>query len=84
MTKIDMKSVEHATQTANADEFIIKLPEGYRTNMNLIKIKPIKKMKGIWFQASTDHDEFVYTNQRIINQCIFFFFKRASILIIEY
>ena len=25
MTKIDKKSVEHATQTANADEFIIKL-----------------------------------------------------------
>lgn len=28
-----MDSVEHAAQTANADEFIRKLPEGYKTNI---------------------------------------------------
>ncbi|KAM3737436.1 hypothetical protein ACB098_09G055600 [Castanea mollissima] len=33
MSKIDMDSVEHAAQTANADEFITKLPEGYKTNI---------------------------------------------------
>lgn len=33
LSKIDMDSVEHAAQTANADEFIRKLPEGYKTNI---------------------------------------------------
>uniref|UniRef100_A0A2N9GLP0 ABC transporter domain-containing protein n=1 Tax=Fagus sylvatica TaxID=28930 RepID=A0A2N9GLP0_FAGSY len=33
MTKIDMESVAHAAQTANAEEFIKKLPEGYNTNI---------------------------------------------------
>ena len=33
MTKIDMESVAHAAQTANAEEFIRKLPEGYNTNI---------------------------------------------------
>jgi putative ABC transport system ATP-binding protein len=33
MSKIDMEGVEHAAQTANADEFIRKLPEGYETNI---------------------------------------------------
>nr|XP_011467282.1 PREDICTED: ABC transporter B family member 29, chloroplastic isoform X1 [Fragaria vesca subsp. vesca] len=33
MTKIDMKMVEDAARTANADEFIMKLPEGYNTNI---------------------------------------------------
>ncbi|KAK7392623.1 hypothetical protein VNO78_21067 [Psophocarpus tetragonolobus] len=32
-TKIDMERVMHAAQTANADEFIKKLPEGYKTNI---------------------------------------------------
>ncbi|XP_059463490.1 ABC transporter B family member 29, chloroplastic isoform X2 [Corylus avellana] len=33
MSKIDMERVEHAARTANADEFIRKLPEGYKTNI---------------------------------------------------
>ncbi|KAG2682978.1 hypothetical protein I3760_10G010500 [Carya illinoinensis] len=33
MSSIDMERVEHAAQTANADEFIRKLPEGYKTNI---------------------------------------------------
>lgn len=33
MTKIDMEMVEDAARTANADEFIKKLPEGYNTNI---------------------------------------------------
>lgn len=33
MTKIDMDMVEDAARTANADEFIKKLPEGYNTNI---------------------------------------------------
>ncbi|KAL6144526.1 hypothetical protein ACLB2K_055218 [Fragaria x ananassa] len=33
MTKIDMKMVEDAARTVNADEFIMKLPEGYNTNI---------------------------------------------------
>ncbi|KAJ6330484.1 hypothetical protein OIU76_009144 [Salix suchowensis] len=33
MTKIDMEKVELAAQTANADEFIRKLPKGYQTNI---------------------------------------------------
>lgn len=33
MSKIDMERVEHAAQTANADEFIRELPEGYKTNI---------------------------------------------------
>lgn len=33
MTKIDMGKVELAAQTANADEFIRKLPKGYQTNI---------------------------------------------------
>lgn len=33
MTKIDMEKVELAAQTANADEFIRLLPEGYETNI---------------------------------------------------
>lgn len=33
LSKIDMDSVERAAQTANADEFIRKLPEGYKTNI---------------------------------------------------
>ncbi|CAK7341847.1 unnamed protein product [Dovyalis caffra] len=33
MTKIDMEKVELAAQTANADEFIRKLPKGYQTNV---------------------------------------------------
>nr|XP_023898972.1 ABC transporter B family member 29, chloroplastic [Quercus suber] len=33
LSKIDMDSVEHAARTANADEFIRKLPEGYKTNI---------------------------------------------------
>ncbi|KAH1227956.1 hypothetical protein AAZX31_10G069000 [Glycine max] len=32
-TKIDMDRVKHAAQTAHADEFIKKLPEGYKTNI---------------------------------------------------
>ncbi|KAI9090692.1 hypothetical protein K1719_028545 [Acacia pycnantha] len=31
--KIDMERVKYAAQTANADEFIRKLPEGYNTNI---------------------------------------------------
>ncbi|KAJ7976137.1 ABC transporter family protein [Quillaja saponaria] len=33
MTKIDMERVEHAARTANADEFIRELSEGYLTNI---------------------------------------------------
>ncbi|KAF9680868.1 hypothetical protein SADUNF_Sadunf06G0166400 [Salix dunnii] len=33
MNKIDMEKVELAAQTANADEFIGKLPKGYQTNI---------------------------------------------------
>ncbi|KAM1196926.1 hypothetical protein ACFX2I_008592 [Malus domestica] len=33
MTNIDMKMVEDAARTANADEFIRNLPEGYKTNI---------------------------------------------------
>lgn len=33
MTKIDMERVELAAQTANADEFIRNLSEGYQTNI---------------------------------------------------
>lgn len=33
MAKIDMERVELAAQTANADEFIRNLPEGYQTNI---------------------------------------------------
>lgn len=33
MTNIDMKMVEEAARTANADEFIRNLPEGYETNI---------------------------------------------------
>ncbi|KAM5559422.1 ABC transporter B family member 29, chloroplastic [Rosa sericea] len=33
MTKIDMEMVENAARTANADEFIKKLPEGYNTDI---------------------------------------------------
>lgn len=33
MTNIDMKMVEDAARTANADEFIRNLPEGYETNI---------------------------------------------------
>lgn len=33
MKNIDMERVEDAARTANADEFIRKLPEGYRTNI---------------------------------------------------
>lgn len=33
LSKIDMDSVDHAAQMANADEFIRKLPEGYKTNI---------------------------------------------------
>lgn len=33
MKNIDMERVEKAAQTANADEFIRKLPEGYKTNI---------------------------------------------------
>ncbi|RYR71360.1 hypothetical protein Ahy_A02g005628 isoform C [Arachis hypogaea] len=32
-TKIDMERVKHVAQTAHADEFIRKLPEGYETNI---------------------------------------------------
>lgn len=32
-TKIDMEKVKHVAQTAYADEFIRKLPEGYNTNI---------------------------------------------------
>ncbi|GAU49073.1 hypothetical protein TSUD_25320 [Trifolium subterraneum] len=32
-TKIDMERVKHVAQTAYADEFISKLPEGYKTNI---------------------------------------------------
>ncbi|KAK7267995.1 hypothetical protein RIF29_20677 [Crotalaria pallida] len=32
-TKIDMERVKHVAQTAHADEFIRKLPEGYKTNI---------------------------------------------------
>ncbi|KAK7278675.1 hypothetical protein RJT34_23710 [Clitoria ternatea] len=32
-TKIDMERVKHVAQTAHADEFINKLPEGYETNI---------------------------------------------------
>ncbi|KAH9738167.1 ABC transporter B family member 29 [Citrus sinensis] len=33
MTKIDMERVEHAARTANADEFIRTLPQGYNTHI---------------------------------------------------
>ncbi|KAF8403308.1 hypothetical protein HHK36_011410 [Tetracentron sinense] len=33
MSKIDMERVVHAARTANADEFIRTLPEGYETNI---------------------------------------------------
>ncbi|CAL0299402.1 unnamed protein product [Lupinus luteus] len=33
MTKIDMERVKHVAETAHADEFIRKLPEGYKTNI---------------------------------------------------
>ncbi|RDX92815.1 ABC transporter B family member 29, chloroplastic, partial [Mucuna pruriens] len=33
ITEIDMEKVKHAAQTAHADEFINKLPEGYQTNI---------------------------------------------------
>ncbi|WCJ33373.1 ATP-dependent lipid A-core flippase [Euphorbia peplus] len=33
MTEIDMEKVEMAAKTANADEFIKMLPEGYKTNI---------------------------------------------------
>lgn len=33
MTKFDMERVELAARTANADEFIGKLPQGYETNI---------------------------------------------------
>lgn len=33
MKNIDMERVEDAARTANADEFIRKLPEGYKTNI---------------------------------------------------
>ncbi|KDP37308.1 hypothetical protein JCGZ_06762 [Jatropha curcas] len=33
MTEIDMEKVEMAARTANADEFIRKLPKGYKTNI---------------------------------------------------
>lgn len=32
-TKIDMEKVKHAAEIAHADEFIQKLPEGYKTNI---------------------------------------------------
>ena len=33
MTKIDIERVEHAAGTANADEFIRTLPQGYNTHI---------------------------------------------------
>lgn len=35
MTGIDMDRVEFAARTANADEFIGRLPDGYQTNVGL-------------------------------------------------
>ncbi|KAH1231763.1 ABC transporter B family member 29, chloroplastic [Glycine max] len=35
-TKIDMDRVKHASETAHADEFVKKLPEGYKINIGYL------------------------------------------------